>query len=423
MAEKYTFSVEDSLLDALGFLKKMGHTMLDTAIRPWLLVRNTYAILEYKKQPCAYIPTKNPANKYVSHFLYFVIWALLFLSYYKAFSFNAFNNVSASSQDVIRETNSYLTSTTIAEKLLLYFPVILLMYLFVSLLTRGLGKFFYIQLNIKQKEAVYLFRRIIYYVIGTALMLQLVPMLLRHLLPVGWENFLGNGLRWGYWAYCLFFLGVAFFNGTEAIPKPIFKNRNIVKLMKLWLSGLMYVFFILLMGIACESFIFRTGFRSYIAMAGYLNYSGKVSLESYEGDNNIMALKKVITGNDSTVIIQSNLIVVNGWQNILIHNENALTISFIGLENFSNDTMKLHFNIVEPLMSKQEFVYQGTAVAGNSMKELVFRTGSISNSIIALLENACKTGNKKVRVIAELNYLPLATHNRIVSNNIQVSFR
>jgi hypothetical protein len=467
MADKYTFSVEDTLLDALGFLKKMGATMFDAAVRPWRLVINTYKKFVYDKKADPKDPSKNPKNKYISHFLYFVIWTLLFLSYYKAILFNWYNNISMPAQDVIRETNSYLSNTTITEKFLLYFPLILAMYVFVFVLAYPIAALLHIWLRLQKKEGAYIFRRITYYTVGTALMLQLVPVFFCKLFGIeeGGEDGIGKSLRWGYSLYCLYFLGFAILNKGKIVPQKEF-DRNYFKILCSYpIRGFRYFgkngsknsikrrngFFVqrgikyFLINLACailfvglflltEALIFRGGFEDYATKVGYLDYSGKISLIGFErgGDKkeNIIPLNKIFSDDSSTISLQTNLAVANNWQDIIVHDENALILHCITQRSDSvvqdkpiYDTIRLFFDIAGQKTSDNSNSKLGTAISANSLMELAFQTAPLDRQTINRLATTIARPRDSVRVVAEMNYLPYTTHNSIVSDNVKLVIR
>lgn len=421
MADKYTFSVEDSLLDALGFIKKIATTVIDMIIRPWRLVINSYEVIEYKKQVCAYNPSKNPGNKYVSHFLYFVMVSLTFLSYFKAFIFNQHNGINESSYDVMRETNAYLANTSIVEKLLLYFLVILVMYIVISVLAYLMGCFFCKYLKLSQKDAVYLFKRMSYYLIGTAILLQLVPVLFRNMMPPGKENLLGNILRWGYWGYCIAFLGFAIQDKADSAPKAYFSFKYFTgTLLQSIFKGFYYILFIILVGIAADSFIYKTGFQWWLGKTGYLDFTPKIKIEDYASGSDVISMAKVNSNDSTSWILQADILLVNEWKDVILKHNPCISIYFVKQGPLGNDTTAIRF---QALPQQVDSVHVDLPLLANAVQRIHLASEPISKHTIAALEKDISDNNSKLKIKYVLNYVPANRYEREANHYIKVVFR
>ncbi len=492
MAEKYTFSVEDSLVDIIGFCKKICITFLHTFL-PWMITRNSKEILEFnrierqkedgkagvkEKMVLGFLvsheentggkvkgeisitekqegkdpnsaaasisgealpkgeesvkdaskglifkifgshkygnfDTDKPVDKYVNYFLYFILASLLFLSYYKAFSVNRENNIQEPFLETLISTNSYLADTSIIDKLRANFIFILLAVCLVSFVSALASLVAWLFINTKSertciefKNYFYQFQRIAYYVAGTTLLLQLIPMFIRVFDNTSAEDCLGKGLLFGYWGWSsLFFLGYYIYS-LKKCPSELKKRKKRQFIFMRFVKGVLFfvcLCFTIAGPVVIEKLLYRSFFYKQLHEKGDLKFTPKVSIHSFDDTGETFKLRKEALS-DSLYILRSSIYLTNEWKEILISASKSLAFEIINTSAQLNDTIRIDFRI-ELQDSALKTSGGNWVIPYNATKEISIKSEPQSKQVINRIEQVLNNRNSsKCRYI--ISYFP-----------------
>ncbi len=323
MAEEKNFSVEEALIDVLGFVKKTSLTFFDNSFRPWRIFDNTLIIVRKGKSHREAYGRLPAGKKYVSHFLYFVLALSIFLSYYKGVLYNTMNNLSDNLPDFIASTNNYIAQTSVRQIIFLYFPVIGVIYLLVKLISYGLQNIFRNILSSDRKNARYFFERIIFFTLATLLILLVLPVYILGLVRSENYELISTALMYIYLFYATLFLPwhhSPYYSGK--LSTDVESNKQQVSY---WhgLSGtLLAVFFVFMINV----YAIKTIFGFTISKVGFLQYETKVRIiPGAPGDKTALIFSAGKAPGDT--ILSADILLTNTWnRDIFIDNDSAIML-------------------------------------------------------------------------------------------------
>lgn len=310
--EKY-FSIEQTLLDLLGFFKRLVITSFRCVFRPVKIINDCYAI--------AADPDR--IQHHTNHFLFFVICSLITMSYYMTILFNQVNHLTSTTTEVMLKSIKYLTNTPITEKLFTCLFFIGNIYLLVQLLTlvfrsakTGWARFY-----------ILVFKRITYYFCGGMQLVILLPFLFKDIVnsETG-TNDINNFFFFGYLIYIL----VGFFLSGEL------KQHG----HKDWpLAGMTTLFAIAVISLIPT--ICKTCFRTELEFLGYLNFKPGIEvLNENSGDTLVFSSSST----DSIKHLSARVLIHNnGQSNILIPKDTVLKIVIQPVNSSSHKNDSLSF--------------------------------------------------------------------------------